>query len=102
MRIPSARCTHRYSLIGPVCHSADWIYRNKRMPELFPGDVLAVCDAGAYFLPQESNFGFARPAVIAGAGGHARLLRRRESFEDFTARDLAWESSDERMARSNG
>jgi diaminopimelate decarboxylase len=97
-RAPLSPRTRRYSLVGPVCHSADWIYRNKRMPELAPGDVLAVCDAGAYFLPQESNFGFPRPPVVAVADGRARLLRRRETFDDLVLRDLGWEGSRERVA----
>ena len=91
-RAPHAARTERYSLVGPACFSADWIYRNKRMPPLQAGDVLAVCDAGAYFLAQESNFGFPRPAVVAVEEGRARLLRRRETFEDMVARDAGWEN----------
>jgi diaminopimelate decarboxylase len=92
------RRTHRYSIVGPACFSADWIYRNKRMPELRPGDVLAVCDAGAYFTVQESNFGFARPPIVAVRGGVARVLRRRETFEDMVARDIGWGTGDGRSA----
>ncbi|MBI5836397.1 MAG: hypothetical protein HZB25_04045 [Candidatus Eisenbacteria bacterium] len=91
-RAPRAPRTARYSLVGPACFSADWLYRNKAMPELRVGDVLAVCDAGAYFTVQESNFGFPRPAMVAVRDGHARLLRRRETFEDMTARDTGWET----------
>ncbi len=90
-RAPCAPRTHRYTLVGPACFSADWICRNKPMPELRPGDVLAVCDAGAYFTVQESNFGFPRPPIVAVSGGACRLLRRRETFDDMTARDLGWE-----------
>jgi diaminopimelate decarboxylase len=82
--------THRYHLVGSACHSADWIARNKRMPPLAPGDVLAICDAGAYFTVQESNFGFPRPAIIAVRDGRTRVLRRRETFEDMVARDAAF------------
>jgi diaminopimelate decarboxylase len=89
-RAPHADRTERYSLVGPVCFSADWIYRNKRMPPIKPGDVLAVCDAGAYFTVQESNFGYLRPAIVAVRDGQTRLLRRRESFEDMVARDVGW------------
>jgi diaminopimelate decarboxylase len=86
--------TQRYTIVGPACFSADWIYRNKRMPELRAGDVLAVCDAGAYFTVQESNFGFARPAIVAVRDHDARLLRRRETFEDMVARDIGWSNGD--------
>ena len=86
----------RYSIVGPACFSADWIYRNKKMPELASGDVLAICDAGAYFTVQESNFGFPRPAILAVREGAARVLRRRETFDDMVARDVGWENGDER------
>ncbi|UCG86478.1 MAG: hypothetical protein JSW71_21700 [Gemmatimonadota bacterium] len=89
-RAPHAERDRLYTLVGPVCFSADWIYRNKRMPRIEPGDVLAVCDAGAYFTVQESNFGFPRPAIVAVRDGRARLLRRRETFEDMVSRDIGW------------
>ena len=94
-RAPAAPRTERYTIVGPVCFSADWIYRNKRMPETQPGDVLAVCDAGAYFTVQESNFGFPRPAIVAVEGGVPRVLRRRETFDDMVCRDSGWERPDE-------
>lgn len=97
-RAPCAERTHRYTLVGPACFSADWICRNKPMPELSPGDVIAVCDAGAYFTVQESNFGFPRPPIVATKNGVPRLLRRRETFEDMVARDLDWEPAAETRA----
>ncbi|UCC49903.1 MAG: hypothetical protein JSV41_07060 [Gemmatimonadota bacterium] len=87
--------SERYSLVGPVCFSADWIYRNKRMPPIVPGDVLAICDAGAYFTVQESNFGFPRPPIVAVRDGKATLLRRRETFDDMVSRDIGWSDGDE-------
>jgi diaminopimelate decarboxylase len=89
-RAPEARRNRRYTLVGPVCFSADWIYRNKGMPPLKAGDVLAICDAGAYFTVQESNFGFPRPAIVAVRDGQACLIRRRETFRDMVSRDINW------------
>jgi diaminopimelate decarboxylase len=88
-RVPGAPRTRRYTLVGPACFSADWLGRNRRMPPLRPGDVLAICDAGAYFTSLESNFGFPRPPVVAVRDGVARLLRRRETYEDMVARDVS-------------
>jgi len=82
--------TERYTLVGGGCFSADWIYRNKRMPTLVEGDVLAICDAGAYFTAQESNFGFPHPPIVAVTDGRTRLLRRRETFDDMVSRDMGW------------
>jgi diaminopimelate decarboxylase len=89
-RAVSAPRTERYTIVGPVCFSADWIYRNKRMPQIEPGDVLAVCDAGAYFTVQETNFGFPRPPIVSVNEGTATLLRRRETFDDMVSRDIGW------------
>lgn len=79
--------TEYVSINGPGCFAADQVYRNKRMPPVKPGDILAIMDSGAYFTSWESNFGFPRPAVVAVANGAARLLRRRETFEEMMQRD---------------
>jgi diaminopimelate decarboxylase len=79
-------------MVGPVCFSTDWIYRNKPMPPIEPGDILAVLDTGAYFSALECNFGFLRPAVVGIVDGEHRLLRRRETLEDAFRRDVVFES----------
>jgi diaminopimelate decarboxylase len=58
------------------------------LPELHPGDVLAVMDAGAYFVPNQMNFSNPRPAAVMVHDGTHRLIRDRETFEDVVARDL--------------
>jgi diaminopimelate decarboxylase len=78
----------RVRLVGPVCFASNWVYRNKVMPVLKPGDVIAVMDSGAYFLALEANFGFPRTAVMIVAQGQARIARRRETFEEMAARDI--------------
>lgn len=83
----SAVPVERVNLIGPA-FAAHWIYRNKAMPVLRPGHVIAILDSGAYFLALEANFGFPRTAVVAVCQGHDRVIRRRESFEDMVSRDL--------------
>jgi diaminopimelate decarboxylase len=78
----------RVRLVGPVCFASNWIYRNKVMPVLKPGDVIAVMDSGAYFLALEANFGFPRTAVMMVADRQLRIARRRETFEEMAARDI--------------
>ncbi|HPW17843.1 MAG TPA: hypothetical protein PLP83_05625 [Candidatus Aminicenantes bacterium] len=78
----------RVTIVGPVCFASDIVYRNIRMPEVRPGEVIAIMDSGAYFVAQESSFGFPRPAVVAVNKGACRLVRRRETFEDLTGRDV--------------
>jgi diaminopimelate decarboxylase len=80
--------TEYVNINGPGCFASDMVYRNKLMPEVKPGEILAIMDSGAYFTSWESNFGFPRPAVIAVTNGKHRLLRRRETFMDMIERDV--------------
>ena len=80
--------TQRVNLIGPACFAGDIIYRNKRMPEVCPGEVIAIMDSGAYFTALESSFGFPRPAMISVKGAELRIIRCRETYEDMISRDI--------------
>jgi diaminopimelate decarboxylase len=82
-RKPSQKVT----ITGPGCFSADVVYKNKTMPEVAAGEVLAILDSGAYFTSWESSFGFPRPAIISASNGRHRLLRARETFEHMTSLD---------------
>jgi diaminopimelate decarboxylase len=76
-------------LVGPICESADVLAWDARMPELVPGDLIAVLDVGAYGMVMASNYnGQPRPAEVVVSGGQAHVARRRETWEDL----LAWES----------
>ena len=79
---------HRATINGPGCFAADQVYRNKRMPEVYAGEMLAVMDSGAYFTSWESNFGYPRPAVVVVSDGTTSLLRRRETLEAMMEKDL--------------
>jgi diaminopimelate decarboxylase len=77
----------RVTITGPVCFASDIVYRNKRMPVVHPGEVLAIMDSGAYFTSWESSFGFPRPAIVTVKDGKHILIRKRESFDEMIARD---------------
>ncbi len=79
------RVTH--TIVGGLCTPGDWTYVRKDLPELAPGDLLAVMDAGAYFTSFANDFAFPRPAVVLASAGQARVLRRRESYEALIAMD---------------
>jgi diaminopimelate decarboxylase len=81
------RRTENVTIIGPVCFAGDIVYRNKRMPAVYPGEVLAVMDSGAYFTAWESSFGFPRPAIVVVKNGKHRLIRQRETFNNMISRD---------------
>ena len=59
-----------------------------RLPRLERGDLLAIMDAGAYFVPFSTSFSFPQPAIVMIEHGGGRVVRRRETFEDLVRRDL--------------
>ena len=77
----------KVSIIGPACFAGDIIYRNKWMPAVQPGEVIAIMDSGAYFIALESSFGFPRPAIISVDKNDVRIIRKRETFEEMVSRD---------------
>jgi len=72
--------SEKVTITGPGCFSADVVYRNKKMPKVAAGEILAILDSGAYFTSWESSFGFPRPAIVSAINGRHSLLRERESF----------------------
>ena len=71
-------------VVGPVCESADFLARQRALPASRPGDILAVLKAGAYGFSMSSQYNSRpRAAEVLVDGGKARLIRRREVFEDL-------------------
>jgi diaminopimelate decarboxylase len=80
----------RCVLAGKHCESGDVIVRDALLHDPRPGDVIVTPATGAYGYAMSNNDnGVPRPPVIFCAGGDARVVVRRESFEDMTARDVA-------------
>ncbi|HZR01627.1 MAG TPA: hypothetical protein VFA81_00470 [Burkholderiales bacterium] len=77
----------RYSLFGPLCHPGDVLFKYRDFPELHRGDLLAIMDAGAYFVANQMNFSNPRPAAVMVSGSDARLIRERESFDNIVQLD---------------
>jgi diaminopimelate decarboxylase len=79
------------TIVGPVCESTDQFASNMLMPPLQPGDALAILTAGAYGAVMASTYNVRmRPpeVVIAADGQSWRISRRRETWDDFKARDM--------------
>ena len=77
------------TIAGKYCESGDVLIRDIELPRLNPGDLLAVPAAGAYCIPMASNYNLAlKPAVVLVAEGAAKLIRRRETYDDLLALDL--------------
>jgi len=79
------RCT----VVGKHCESGDVLVRDALLPDPRPGDVLVTPVTGAYGHAMASNYnGVPRPPVIFCAGGDARAVVRRETYEDLHGRDV--------------
>jgi len=71
-------------IVGPVCETGDFLARDRQMPMLSEGELLAVLDAGAYGMSLASNYNTrGRPAEVMIEGTKARLIRPRETAADM-------------------
>jgi diaminopimelate decarboxylase len=75
--------------VGKHCESGDLVVPYAFVPDdLKVGDVLATPVTGAYGYSMASNYNkVPRPAVVFVSGGRARVVVRRETFEDLTRLD---------------
>ncbi len=76
-------------LAGKHCESGDVIIDELQLPDPVPGDVVVTPATGAYGYAMANNYnGVPRPPVIFCAGGQARVVVRRETYEDLVGRDV--------------
>jgi diaminopimelate decarboxylase len=73
-------------VVGPVCETGDFFARDRTMPTVAPGDLLAILDAGAYGMSLSSNYNSrGRAAEVLITGRKMRQIRRRETVRDQLA-----------------
>ena len=77
------------TIAGKYCESGDLLLRDVELPPLAAGDLLAVAAAGAYCLSMASNYNAAlKPPIVMVRDGEAKLIRRRETYEDLLRCDI--------------
>ncbi len=80
------------TIAGKYCESGDLLARDVALPPLRPGDLLAMPAAGAYQIAMASNYNMAlKPAIVVVRDGVARLVRRRETYDDLMRTDVRGE-----------
>ena len=85
----SGKETEKVTIAGRYCESGDMLIKEIILPPLSAKDIVAIPDCGAYCLPMASNYNASlKPAIVLVKEGKARLIRRRETFEDLTRCDL--------------
>jgi diaminopimelate decarboxylase len=81
--------TKKWDVVGPVCESSDFLAKDRRLPPLARGGLLATFSAGAYGMAMSSNYnGRPRAAEVLVDGSAHRLIRRRETYEDLVRPEL--------------
>jgi diaminopimelate decarboxylase len=81
--------TEKMDIVGPVCESGDFFAQDREMPELRPGDLLAVMSAGAYGFVMASNYNSRPlPAEALVRGDQVALIRKRQTVEDLVGDEI--------------
>lgn len=78
--------TESAQIVGRQCESGDLLIDGAPMPEARVGDLVAMATTGAYSYTMTNNYnGALRPAIVFVRDGEARLVARRETFDDLLA-----------------
>jgi diaminopimelate decarboxylase len=81
--------TEKMDIVGPVCESGDFFAQDREMPELRPGDLLAVMSTGAYGFVMASNYNSRPlPAEALVRGDQVALIRKRQTVEDLVGDEI--------------
>lgn len=76
----------RADVVGPLCETGDFLGQDRELPEVRPGDLVAILTVGAYGFVLASNYNSRpRPAEVLVHEGEVELVRRRENWEDLMA-----------------
>lgn len=78
------RAKQTVDIVGPVCESGDFLAKDRSLPAVKPGELLAVMSAGAYGFVMASNYN-SRPRVpeVLVRDGEFHVIRERERYEDL-------------------
>jgi diaminopimelate decarboxylase len=77
------------NIVGPLLYPNDFITLRAPLPKVCEGDIIAVFGCGAYTLSRANQFLYPRPsAVLLTANGEVKIIRERETYEDFLSKDV--------------
>jgi diaminopimelate decarboxylase len=80
----------RVAIAGRYCESGDILIGDVDLPRIEVGDVIALPATGAYCIPMASNYNLSlKPPIVVVNGGNATLVRRRETYDDLLACEVA-------------
>ncbi len=74
----------KVDIVGPICESADFLAKNRKVERLSEGELVAVMSTGAYGFSMASNYNSRlRPAEVLVKGREVYLIRERQNFTDL-------------------
>ena len=83
---PQGRSERVVDVVGPICETGDFLARDRTLPAVQAGELLAVFSAGAYGFAMASQYNSrCRAAEVLVDGDQARCIRKRESYQDLVA-----------------
>lgn len=87
---PVADKHHRYQIVGPICETGDTFAKDRMLPELNSGDLVAIMKAGAYGAVMASTYN-TRPLVpeVMIEGDSFRVVRKRRGYDELINLDQA-------------
>ena len=76
--------TEVVDVVGPICESTDYFAKNRALPVVERGDLMAVFSAGAYGFTMSSNYN-SRPlcAEVLVDGDQFQVIRKRQTYDDL-------------------
>ncbi len=76
-------------IVGPVCESGDFFCQNRELPDVQPGDYIALMSAGAYGFVMASNYNTRPyPAELLVDGGNVKVIKPRQVLEELVEDEL--------------
>jgi len=86
----SATASETVDIVGPVCESGDFFARDRQVPSIAEGELLAILDTGAYGMALASNYNTRpRAAEVMVSGKTAKLIRKRETVADLLRNEMS-------------
>ena len=86
---PQGRGAQDVDVVGPICESGDFLAKDRQLPEVRQGELLAVYSAGAYGFTMSSNYNTrTRAAELLVDGENVIVARRRETYESLVANEI--------------
>jgi len=84
MQLNRVRPLDVFDVVGPICESADFFARDRALPPVKRGDLLAIFTAGAYGFTMAGNYNTrALPAEVLVDGNNFAVIRKRQTYEDL-------------------